>query len=122
MKLNFKRLWPLCFGLFCVNYLAQSEEYISYKDILSSKYIDGSYLVYDCKDQHWVCTEEVSKLKCEHKRKMGLRNRSKVLSCYYLSHFETKELCHQKQLSLVNQAHFLRECLHPEFQKNFIGL
>lgn len=75
---------------------------------MDAKYQKGRWLVYDCIDQHWVCTREEEFRYCEKLRKKAILDKEEALPCAYFKKFQSREMCWNEQLRLTNRAeHYL---------------
>jgi hypothetical protein len=89
----------------------------------SEKYYAGSYLIYDCRDLHWVCADEASNKKCVKKRKLDILKEMPVLSCIPVKKFKTIKGCIRKKQTVVNNPVNNLLCQHPSrLRKPFISL
>jgi hypothetical protein len=86
-------------------------------DNISDKYYAGSWLIYDCKEGHWVCVLEEYYKTCEDERKQGITAKEKHLPCAPIGGFPTKRSCFQRELYLTGNAHGNRFCLLDELKK-----
>jgi hypothetical protein len=80
---------------------------------LDKYYMRGSYLVYDCKTKHWVCTRKLEHKRCKSIRKESLLDLDLRLPCAYFNQYKTQELCIEEQIRLTDQGRGDRFCLHP---------
>lgn len=70
---------------------------------LSYKYQKGRFLLYDCKDNHWVCTKSIEFERCKKSRKKEILDGFDHFSCGHFRPFQSVDDCHKKQLKLTNQ-------------------
>lgn len=92
-------------------------------DIISENYEAGAYLIYDCKEQHWVCVLESYYLECETKRKDDLKDpENPYHSCAPIGAFPVKRSCFERQAFLTTHNAGNRFCLKDEFKKKAIDL
>ena len=87
--------------------------------LLSDPYLSvlfqrGEYLVYNCIDQHWVCTGEAEYLSCIETRNESLKDKDTNLPCAPIRVFQSEKDCVAHQASLVSSATENRFCLHPD--------
>lgn len=85
-------------------------DFLQQDPTMNTKYQRGRWLVYDCVDQHWVCTRKEEFEYCQKLRKKALLDKEKVLPCAYFKKFDKRELCWQEQLRLTNRANYYRFC------------
>ena len=86
------------------------------KSRISLKYTKGPYLLYDCLDEHWVCTDKNEAEYCENKRSEGFLEKDQFLICASLKKFETATECHKKQKWLTTYAVNNVFCKNPKFK------
>lgn len=75
--------------------------------IISDKYNRGKIAVYDCMDQHLVCTDEVSIRTCKEFNE-------KSRPCVVIKEYESKDLCESFVSDLVSSYY------RGDFCKSFI--
>jgi hypothetical protein len=85
---------------------------------MDALYKKGPYLVYDCKNKHWVCTQELEYKRCQIQRKTSLLDYENELACAYFDVFDRREDCWKKQQELTNVAKYEQFCLHPTKVEN----
>ena len=83
---------------------------------VSDLYMKGEYLVYDCKDQHWVCTGRPEFDRCGNWRKQAMALKETNLRCAPFLKLESQSKCHELQIKMAERAS-KRFCLHPEALK-----
>ncbi len=69
---------------------------------LSEKYNQGSFLIYDCKDSHWVCVVMEQFNDCKKQRDNEKENLLTEYSCAPLKEYSTKKDCFKAQKKLIN--------------------
>lgn len=111
MKMN-KGLWILIF-FWGTAVFAQEDIKLS-GPFLSLKYSRGAFLVYDCKDAHWVCTGVLEFKACSRLREFELFEKFGNLSCVPISEFSGEKDCIESQSALITNAFGMRHCKHPE--------
>jgi hypothetical protein len=88
-------------------------------DIIADNYEAGPFLIYDCKEKHWVCVMEPFYKECQNQRLKDENEKSVEHSCAPISEFPTKKSCFQRQLFLTSQHHGNRFCIKDQWkQKN----
>ncbi len=92
----------------------QSTDFDNSNPQLDAYYQRGSFLVYDCIRDHWVCTQKLEHKRCQKYRKEDLKDFKPRLSCAYFDEYKTRELCQKQQQILTNQFRGDRFCLHPQ--------
>lgn len=75
--------------------------------VLSDKYVEGSYLIYDCKDQHFVCSGGEESKFCGQNTEKLQRENFQLFQCLSLRAFETEKDCHKYQQNMVNHLDVL---------------
>ena len=86
-------------------------------DIIAENYEAGPYLIYDCKEKHWVCVMEPFYKECEEKRSRDLASTNNVShSCAPVGVFPTKKSCFQRQLFLTTHNHGKRFCIKDSWK------
>ena len=107
-------LYLLCFSVFAA--IVDDRQY-------SEKYFAGKYLIYDCKDQHWVCSDREANKKCLDKRKMDIIKKKPLLSCIPVKRYKNLLNCIKKKQYMVNNPVDNLLCQHPDrLSKPFISL
>lgn len=97
-----------------------SVDFLQQDPNMDVKYQKGPWLVYDCLDNHWVCTRELEYRQCQSHRKKAILDNEKELPCAYFNKFKSQESCWIEQTKLTNRAEPYLFCLHPEEQKKEI--
>lgn len=90
-----------------------SEDFLNQDPFLSDRYIKGAYLLYDCEEEHWVCTGEAEFKRCEEWREQDLARKEEEFRCANFLSFKTIEKCHEKQISMMPARYPARFCLTP---------
>jgi len=86
-------------------------------DIIADNYDAGPFLMYDCKEKHWVCVMEEFYKDCEDKRKREIASVNETKhSCAPIGSFPTKKSCFQRQLFLTTHNHGDRFCIKDEWK------
>ncbi len=92
-------------------------------DIIAENYDAGPYLIYDCKEQHWVCVMESFYKECEEKRGRDLAGANTVYhSCAPIGLFPTKKSCFQRQLFMTTHNHGKRFCVKDSWKPKAVEL
>jgi hypothetical protein len=86
-------------------------------DNITDKYFAGAFLIYDCKEKHWVCVLQEDYKDCEADRKKAQIKNERELPCAPIGEFPSKRSCFQRQLFLAGQAHGHRFCLLDDMKK-----
>ena len=60
---------------------------------ISSKYISGRFLIYDCKAQHYACVDDASVESCREERNLALEKENRKLPCVPLKNFMSEKEC-----------------------------
>lgn len=89
-------------------------------DIISDKYEAGPFLIYDCKDKHYVCVLESYFKECGESRAKDIHDRKLELSCAPISEHLNKKSCFQKQLFMVSQNHGTKFCVGDDWKQKEI--
>ncbi len=90
-------------------------------EIISDKYIQGPYLVYDCQDQHWVCTEESQYKNCESSLNKAMDDKNSYLPCLPIEgKFKSHKDCVSGLQKFLGQTQIQSQCLHPDVRRHFI--
>ncbi len=69
--------------------------------LISLKYYEGSFLMYDCQENHWVCTNKDTFNNCVVSYEESIHEGGKRTCIPYQS-YEELPLCLAKQQSLIN--------------------
>jgi len=85
-------------------------------DVISEKYDAGPFLIYNCKDQHYVCVMADSNKDCEDQRAQAIHEKKLEMDCAPVAEFPNKKSCFQQQLFLVSQNHGTRFCIGPDWK------
>lgn len=88
------------------------------KGRLSTKYTKGAYLLYDCYDKHWVCTDKLEAENCEEKRREGILEHDLRLPCAVLKKHETNSSCIDHQKWVTDQNFTIIFCDNKKVQKS----
>lgn len=91
-------------------------------DIISEKYEAGPYLIYDCKDQHFVCVMESYYKECLANRAQDEHEKKIDVSCAALAETPNKKSCFQKQLFMTSQNHGKRFCVGTDWKQKELDL
>jgi hypothetical protein len=110
-------MWMLLFIHFS---WAQVSELDSQSAELSIKYFAGAYLVYDCQDKHYVCTDEYEYKRCQSNRDHAEKDMDIKLPCVPINKFLDRKTCEEKQKELVSTGRYVNFCLHEDYKKRFI--
>lgn len=114
--------WITFIALFCVSTLAFSQEkgvagFDPRTDIIADNYEAGPYLIYDCKEKHWVCVMDEYYKECQEKRTRDLASTDSTKhSCAPIGQFPTKKSCFQRQLFMTTHNHGDRFCIKDEWK------
>lgn len=88
-------------------------EYQGETKIISEKYYDGQFLIFDCSKRHWACVDIDGYKLCEKERDEARKNIKRNLACAPFKEFKTKKECEIFQQSKVNNPEGKKFCLHP---------
>jgi hypothetical protein len=87
----------------------------------SDKYYSGRYLMYDCHDQHWVCTDIQEVRECQRLLERSIAMKEDILPCQYFKEFDNIKDCVLENLRLVANPTSKRFCYHPSvFKRNIL--
>ncbi|MFP5385656.1 MAG: hypothetical protein ACLGHN_06220 [Bacteriovoracia bacterium] len=90
----------------------------TFQDIISEEYEAGPFLIYDCKDKHWVCVQPSYYENCKTLRKNDLAQREGLYhTCAPVGKFPTKKSCFQRQLFLTTHNHGNRFCIKDKWKE-----
>lgn len=93
------------------------------QDIISEEYEAGPFLVYDCKDKHWVCVQPSYYENCKDLRKRDLARTEELYhTCAPAGKFPTKRSCFQRQLFLTTHNHGNRFCIKDKWKEKNVKL
>lgn len=91
-------------------------------DIIAENYEAGQYLIYDCKEKHWVCVTEEYHKECQEKRARDVANTEETIhSCAPIGIFPTKKSCFQRQLFLTTHDHGARFCIVDKWKSKAVS-
>lgn len=90
------------------------------KSRISLKYTKGSYLMYDCYDKHWVCTDEVEVKNCRLKREEGIMNYNVNLPCVVFENYSTNSSCIERQQWVTNQSIAVTFCKNSKMKRKVV--
>lgn len=91
-------------------------------DIISEKYEAGPYLIYNCKEKHFVCVMEANYKECEAERAQDNLEKKLDLSCAPISKMLNKKSCFQQQLFFVSQNQGTKFCVGESWKQKEIDL
>lgn len=87
-------------------------------DIIADNYDAGPFLIYDCKEKHWVCVMEDFYKECGEKRTRDLASTEETThSCAPVGEFPTKKSCFQRQLFMTTHNHGDRFCIKDDWKQ-----
>jgi hypothetical protein len=104
---------PLAFGASLLNDSQEEEQ------ILSDKWISGSWLIYDCDALSWVCVNEINFKTCQDLRQSSWEKSTTWLTCLPLSHYQTQARCRLMSHANSQLGYVPRECYAPEVRSRF---
>lgn len=93
-----------------------AEEGVTGSVSISEDYNSGSYLIYNCLDQYWVCVTEEEFNRCHKEREKEIVNSRPRSSCAPVKKFLTNRSCFERQLYLVSQNYGDRICVLDEWR------
>lgn len=70
---------------------------------LSSRYVQGNVLVYDCKDRHFVCTDMINATECHDARLEAIEKNRFNLPCAPVKHFKDTDECVEEHYKRMHQ-------------------
>ena len=118
-----KRLSFLILFLFCANIFifknghaekkktGPKETFFYSRIKISKKYMQGSYLLYDCEDRHYACVDKSDFITCQAKRKVTLREGVDFrFNCAPLKKFDTAVLCIKNIYHLQSRVRYMEIC------------
>ncbi len=85
-------------------------------DIIADNYEAGPFLIYDCKEKHWVCVTGPYFKECEEKRLAEAGLTGTHHSCAAVGEFPTKKSCFQRLLFMTTHQHGSRFCIKDEWK------
>ena len=80
---------------------------------ISTKYLRGNYLIYDCESQHFACVEEANFMSCKEKRQNLLLKGEEKLTCAAIREYPTYSLCVKRQYELMHNGVPPTLCFRP---------
>lgn len=95
--------------------------YDATRDVIAENYEAGPFLIYDCKEGHYVCVLSDYYKKCEADRADDLIGRKLNLSCAPIGEFPNKKSCFQRQLFMTSQAYGPRFCISDYWKQKEIS-
>lgn len=101
-------------GVNAQNNGGQRVDFDNSNDEISGLYQRGSHLLYDCNNNHWVCTKKLEYKRCKNTRKAELLDYKLRLSCAYFDIYKTNKDCLSELIRLTDEGRGDRFCLHPE--------
>lgn len=101
---------------FSINSFAQttSEDINQNDPKLNYKYEKGRFLVYDCFDKHFVCTQSLEYNRCKDARVKAIKDGEEHLPCAYFDPSQSISECQKKQQSLTNKGENYLFCNKPK--------
>ncbi len=79
---------------------------------ISNEYFQGQYLIYDCRQRHYVCVNSASFDKCRGRRDEALDERRFLLPCAPLLEFKSQKECFQEHYKQVHQLGNRKFCVN----------
>lgn len=113
--LTFVLIW----SLLITSALGQKEDEDGEK-LLSDKYYSGPYLVYDCQDKHWVCTDKEAVESCNAARKRALERKGITMPCFVVKEYKKYKGCLKSNKKMINQIGDTKYCYHPDYLQRVI--
>lgn len=71
--------------------------------MLSDRYRQGSFFIYDCDDHHFACVNFENYQECKNRREERAEARQVNLSCAPMKEFESFEACKSYQISVISR-------------------
>ena len=81
---------------------------------MDAYYQKGSHLLYDCVNNHWVCTTIVEFNQCIKMHKEALLDYMPRLRCVHYKEYDSRKKCRAAQVEYTSRAIDPRFCLHPK--------
>ncbi|MBL7664717.1 MAG: hypothetical protein JNM93_06255 [Bacteriovoracaceae bacterium] len=72
-------------------------------DVISDSYVEGEYLMYDCREGHWVCATESNSLFCQEQIKQ-MDDFANFMPCWSFKKHADIYQCMSEQQRLTNEA------------------
>lgn len=89
-------------------------------DVIAENYEAGPFLIYDCKERHWVCVLESYYKDCEASREEDQLLKKLELRCAPITKLSNKKSCFQQQLFLTSQNAGSNFCVGDEWKQKEI--
>lgn len=86
--------------LWCSLCQAQTKE----RERVSSRYYKGAVLIYDCRDRHFVCVDQLSADQCHEERTKALKKNRFELVCSPLKVFKSEQECVAEQYQRMHES------------------
>jgi hypothetical protein len=77
---------------------------------IDSKYRSGSYLIYDCEDNHFACVNNESFDRCTEKREIDKKENLNKYRCTPIKNFSNKEECLKENYKIQQKAILKKFC------------
>ena len=102
----FKSFLLSIFLLPTFSFAGQEPIYEKPNKVISSRYIAGPYLIYQCENKHFACISLLNYQECEEARETSIKRKESRLSCAPLRKFENPNKCLQW---LYQEIHAVRD-------------
>jgi hypothetical protein len=83
--------------------MSEKSRRLQREPMLSERYRQGAFFIYDCEDHHFACVNIDNFQECKNRRQQRLETRQVNLSCAPMKEFESFEDCRDYQISAVNR-------------------
>ena len=94
---------------------AENTDIDQQKSRLSDKYTRGRFLIYDCFDKNWVCTDKNEVNNCKEKRRYEILEKNEKLPCAVFKKFDSENECHKQQTWVTNNNLNVIFCINPKY-------
>ena len=94
-----------------------SDDFLLQDPNLSDRYQRGSYLVYDCKEMHWVCTAKAEFDRCKQLRDKALELKLNNLQCADFEKFASVDECIKHLTWQTNYQPQHRFCIGEQLKR-----
>jgi hypothetical protein len=82
---------------------------------ISERYYRGRYLIYDCKDRHYVCVNLPSFYNCQEQRQKEIDEKTVLFSCAPLKQFKSQKECFDTNYALIHRVTNKSFCVNQVF-------
>ncbi|MBT3983151.1 MAG: hypothetical protein HOE90_17490 [Bacteriovoracaceae bacterium] len=70
--------------------------------LITKHYLEGSHLIYDCKEMAWLCVDINGWKSCSENRAKARKRKLKNMPCAPVKKYDKQKMCFQAQQNIVS--------------------